>query len=232
VQGNEWCFNPSLSADGRFVVFETQALSLNPLDAVPTTAPDYDIFVRDRLCGLTQLGSVHLPNSYTGALWSQFGDLSRDGTHLVFQSQFAFVMQDTNLTGEDVYEKDLVAGSPWKDLGHGLPGSLGVPVLAGEGEWALVPQGFIGLGRVAPGLPVALVIGASELDAPFKGGVLVPAPLAVVPLVMGAGPLVLPANAPAGVPHGTSFYLQAWVSDPAGPKGFAASNGLKVTLGG
>jgi hypothetical protein len=226
-----WAFFPCLSFDGRYVGFDTPSTGLNPLDPIPSFTPDYDVFVRDRVCGLTQLVSVHQPGSSPLAYISTGGDLARDDAHVAFESEAALAANDTNLAS-DIYLNDWVADLPWKDLGAGLAGTLGTPVLEGEGDWSLAPQGFIGLGRVASGLPVLLVAGTSVLNTPLKGGLLVPAPLMLFPLVTGTGPLVLPANAPPGVPNGTSFYLQCWIADPAGPKGFAASNALGITLRG
>ena len=45
-------------------------------------------------------------------------------------------------------------------------------------------------------------------------------------LTDGGGTLILPALWPAGLPSGSSLYLQAWITDPVGPAGFAASNAL------
>jgi hypothetical protein len=72
------------------------------------------------------------------------------------------------------------------------------------------------------------VVGFSGLFAPFKGGTLVPKPdLLLGPFpTSGAGQLVLPGTWPAGLPGLLTFWFQAWIQDPAGPVGFAASNGV------
>ena len=71
----------------------------------------------------------------------------------------------------------------------------------------------------------------SAVNLPFKGGTLVPA---VDVLVAGlptspAGELSLSAAWPPGVPSGLTVWFQEWIVDAAGPKGFAASNGLAGT---
>ena len=39
----------------------------------------------------------------------------------------------------------------------------------------------------------------------------------------------LAGRVPAAMPPGYSIYFQWWIQDPAGPKGFAASNALAGT---
>lgn len=119
--------------------------------------------------------------------------------------------------------------SAFVDLGQGLAGAGGIPTLAGEG--ALQPGSSVTLsltGAMA-NAPATLVVGLSQLVAPFKGGVLVPSPhLLLGGFVTGAGgDLVLSATWPAGVPSATAILFQYWITDAAGPQGFAASNGLQ-----
>ena len=68
---------------------------------------------------------------------------------------------------------------------------------------------------------------------PFKGGTLVPDPFIIVyAFGFATGPdgeFDLSAIWPGGVPPGFSFYYQHWVTDPAGPAGFAASNAVVGT---
>lgn len=77
----------------------------------------------------------------------------------------------------------------------------------------------------------ALVAGFSVLNAPFKGGVLVPNPFAILAglPVSASGDLALAFSWPAGVPSGFTILFQHWITDPAGPVGFAASNGVRGT---
>ncbi len=117
---------------------------------------------------------------------------------------------------------------PWSDLGSGLAGAHGVPTLSGSG--ALVGDEVISLSLTAAleNSTAVLVSGLSALNAPFKGGTLVPA---LDQLFFGlptgpVGTLVIGGAFPTGLPSGTELYLQYWISDPAGPVGFAASNAL------
>lgn len=118
----------------------------------------------------------------------------------------------------------------WEDLGGGVAGAS-LPKLEGIGNLIAGTLVRLRLTNAAANAPTTLVIGLSALNAPFKGGVMVPNPDAIVfgLLTNGAGALQLSANWPAGLPAGLTSYYQHWVTDPAGPFGFAASNGLSGT---
>jgi hypothetical protein len=74
-----------------------------------------------------------------------------------------------------------------------------------------------------------LVVGLSQVAAPFKGGVLFPAPDLLLANVFGPFGL-LTVDVPDGVPAGSTFYLQVWSVDQAGPNGYSATNGLSMTV--
>ncbi len=120
----------------------------------------------------------------------------------------------------------------WTDLGQGLAGSLGVPQLIGVSLlYPHLPLTLNLLGA-APSSPTTLVVGLSQLGAPFKGGVLVPSPDLLVTglLTSSGGKLVLSTHWPGGVPAGLSLTLQAWIVDAAGPAGLSASNALRAVV--
>jgi hypothetical protein len=119
----------------------------------------------------------------------------------------------------------------WLDLGHALAGTSGAPQLAGTGNLCRSAPGTLELSSAKPAATAFLVVGFGSLWTPFKGGTLLPAPGVVVPLPLdGTGAVSVPFTFPIGVPEGTQLWFQAWIPDPAGPKGFAASNGLLATV--
>ena len=122
-------------------------------------------------------------------------------------------------------------GGNWTELGDALAGTLGEPTLSGSGDLLPLAPVSLSLGNALPGGSAWLLIGLSALNAPFKGGVLVPNPDIILgPLgLSGAGDLDLNTFWPSGVPSGFTSYYQAWIPDAAGPKGYAASNGLSAT---
>jgi hypothetical protein len=83
----------------------------------------------------------------------------------------------------------------------------------------------------APGVPAWLVVGLSELSAPFKGGTLVPEPdILWGPFgVSPGGTLEVPFTLPEPLPKSVDLYMQVWFDDPAGPAGYSASNAIVAT---
>jgi hypothetical protein len=105
-----------------------------------------------------------------------------------------------------------------------------VPVLAATGSLQAGEPVKLVLSQARPLAPAWLVVGNTALGAPFKGGVLVPAPTILFPVVVGAdGTFVLQGPFPPGTPSGFTRYFQYWISDVAGPLGFAASNAVSGT---
>jgi hypothetical protein len=105
----------------------------------------------------------------------------------------------------------------------------GVPLLSGSGV-TLAGQPISLSGTFNGTIPdVANLLIGPALLAPFKGGVLVPDPLLIVPIPVGVlGDFVLPASWPGGIPPGTALHFQSWTHELPGPLGWSASDGLKV----
>jgi hypothetical protein len=90
--GDYWFYPSAISADGRFVVFQSWAGNLIPGD----TNGALDIFVRDRSLGLTTLVSRNAEGQpgNDNSLWA---DISADGRYIVFESEADnLVTNDTN----------------------------------------------------------------------------------------------------------------------------------------
>jgi hypothetical protein len=140
---------------------------------------------------------------------------------------FFFIFDIWNVGADNVR----VSQTPvWTDVGHALAGAGGAPKLTGSGQLVGDSLLKLALSGAAASAPTTLVIGLSQIDAPFKGGVLVPQADLLASLVTSpAGALALSGSWPVGLPSGTQLWMQAWVADAGGPKGFAASNGLQAT---
>jgi glycosyltransferase involved in cell wall biosynthesis len=117
----------------------------------------------------------------------------------------------------------------WTDLGLGLAGQQGVPSLAGSGLPAGGSPITLTLSKALSSSLAHLVMGLSLLDAPFKGGILVPHPdQLVLALPTGAaGSMALTGTLPVGMPAGVDLYFQMWVEDGTAVHGLSASNGLR-----
>jgi len=91
-QGFSQSFTHSISADGRYVAFQSNATNLVPVDT--NGAPD--VFVRDRLTGTTERVSVAGGGSQ-GNGYSQQASISADGRYVAFNSDATnLVAGDTN----------------------------------------------------------------------------------------------------------------------------------------
>ena len=95
-QGNDDSYNPSISADGRSVAFQSDASNLVANDTNGTS----DIFVRDRQAGTTRRVSI----SSTGTQGNNNSDapsISADGRYVAFPSDATnLVANDTNGTSD------------------------------------------------------------------------------------------------------------------------------------
>jgi hypothetical protein len=120
--------------------------------------------------------------------------------------------------------------SRWNNLGHAL-GGASTPYLVGFGSWT--PGLELGV-RVTGTRPLSfgfLFVGTVELDAQFKGGVMVPYPLLGFGLTTDAsGSLTAPSLLPLGTPSQVVLFLQAWFVDVSGPYGFSATNAVSGTV--
>lgn len=118
--------------------------------------------------------------------------------------------------------------SPLTNLGFALAGTT-EPQLMGDGQLVAGTPVEIRISNCVPFSFATLIFGLGPPAlAPFLGGVLVPPPTFLFPgLPTGfAGEMVLPAIWPPGIPAGTPLFFQAWIPDPLGPAGFAATDAI------
>ncbi len=82
TQGNQHSLYPSISADGRFVMFVSWATNLVPGD----TNGIEDVFVRDRQNQTTECVSVASGPLQWDTFWNAYGTISADGRYVAFQT--------------------------------------------------------------------------------------------------------------------------------------------------
>lgn len=171
---------------------------------------------------------------YNGVELVDLNDLLPAGVNaLLIEAQE--INENGDIAGSAVVNGELrgfllsVNDGPWTDLGLGLAGVTGVPVLEGTGTLAGGTMVSLDLSNGAPSANSWFVAGFTRIDAPFKQGVLVPAlDLLVGPVPLdGAGAGSLSFTWPTGAPSGVSLFVQTWVPDAAGPAGWSASNGIE-----
>jgi Tol biopolymer transport system component len=92
TQGNDWSEHPSISADGRYVAFSSQASNLVTEDINGSS----DVFAHDRQTGVTVRVSV-ASDGTQGNRYSEYSSISADGRNVAFNSLATnLVSGDTN----------------------------------------------------------------------------------------------------------------------------------------
>lgn len=105
VQGNRNSWLPSISGDGRYVVFVSDATNLVPSD----TNSEKDVFLHDRQTGETTRVSVS-SSGVEGNRSSWEADISANGQYVAFSSLATnFIAPDTNVN-HDIFVRDLATG--------------------------------------------------------------------------------------------------------------------------
>lgn len=106
AEANGWSESPALSADGRYVVFASDASNLVTGD----NNNRRDIFLHDRQTGATTLLSVRL----AGASWSEdahIPDISADGRWVAFTSPANDLVPGDSDDGDDIFLVDTSTGA-------------------------------------------------------------------------------------------------------------------------
>jgi len=129
-------FSPSISADGRYVAFSSQAEDLVEDDANGFE----DVFVYDRQTGETVIASVS--SAEEPAVGNSFSpSISADGERLIFQSDAPnLTADDADGPTTDLFSRDLVLGRTFLQSLTWLDQETAEPVrawrLADDGTWA------------------------------------------------------------------------------------------------
>ena len=106
LEVNHPCLEPSMSASGRFVAFESISTTLVPGD----TNGAHDIFVRDRLLRTTKRVSVSGTGVEANAD-SHDADIDASGQYVVFTSAASNLVQGDNNGRTDVFVRDTATGT-------------------------------------------------------------------------------------------------------------------------
>ncbi len=158
------------------------------------------------------------PGDFLGA------DLAFDGTSvLAGMKDFPF----------DVYAFTAPIAPPmWVPLAAGSPGASGVPWIDVAGTLFPGELVRVTVNGARPFAPSFLVVGASLLGAPFKGGVLVPQPDLILDAQAtdGDGTASVIAPWPPGLPPLFTAAFQYWIVDDTGSAGFTSTQGLLGTV--
>jgi Tol biopolymer transport system component len=134
--GRSWSASRPVSADGRFVVFVSEAENLAPNDDNGVS----DVFVRDLETGVTALVSVNLEETGSGERASATPSISADGRKVAFASYANDLVSSDGNDREDVFVCDWMAGTTVlasvSTNGNGtIPRVQTQPVLSPDGRY-------------------------------------------------------------------------------------------------
>ncbi len=135
AQGNGDSGGPSISSDGRYVAFYSNSINLVPGD----TNGVFDIFVRDRQSGTTEIVSISTAGVQADSL-SQRCTISADGRFVAFASYAStLVPGDTNSSG-DIFVRDRQSGTTERVSvsSGGVQGNMGgdsTPSISADGRF-------------------------------------------------------------------------------------------------
>ncbi|HYC22051.1 MAG TPA: DUF4215 domain-containing protein, partial [Candidatus Bathyarchaeia archaeon] len=136
VQANDDCLNPAMSADGRFVAFESRATNLIAND----TNGVLDVFVHDRTTGVTERVSVDSGGVERSAI-SRNAAISDDGRYVAFDG--------TNPNRTDVYVHDRTTGATAlmsaTSTGGSGNGNSGLAAISSDGRYVAFQSGATNL---------------------------------------------------------------------------------------
>jgi Tol biopolymer transport system component len=136
--GNGYSSNPSLSADGRYVAFESTA---NNLVSLPTnTVTMWNVYVRDVLAGTTLLVSANAEGTSTGNSSSRNPVISADGRYIAFESTATNLIANTTNAFSKIFRYDLQSKTLLQVSGHEdsdltIRWNVGNPVISSDGRW-------------------------------------------------------------------------------------------------
>jgi Tol biopolymer transport system component len=139
VQAGGYVPNPSISADGRYVAFDSDVANLVPGDTNGLS----DIFVRDRTAGVTYLVSKNSAGDQ-GNTYSVYPSVSADGRYVAFMSGATnLVYADTNGVA-DIFVRDRQTGTTTRVSRNsaGVEGNDGSfsPSISGDGRYVAFPS--------------------------------------------------------------------------------------------
>jgi Tol biopolymer transport system component len=217
-----------LSADGRFAAFTSSASDLVTND----TNYHYDVFVRDRVAGVTERASVDSAGAQ-GDRGSVGGSLSSSGEQVAFFTDATnLVTSDTN-RASDAMVRDR-CDALWLNYGTGFSGTHGIPDFTAQTDPVFGSMLTLDLSNSYGVTTTGVVlIGFARMDiATPRGGDLLVVPAFTIFLSIPVSGALITGT----VPSDPSFFefaidLQGLEIDLGAAKGVSFTRGLELILG-
>ncbi|MBZ0294078.1 MAG: CSLREA domain-containing protein, partial [Anaerolineae bacterium] len=172
---NSSSFRPTISADGRYVAFQSMATSFGS-----GISGSYNIWVKDLVTNqLTQLSLA--PDGGQAGGSSEYPSMSDDGRYVVYQSTSPALVYGDNNNERDVFLRDVVAGTTlrlsFSIEGGNTNGFSGSPVISSDGNFVafrsaasnIIPNDtttedifLVNLAALPPAVPLNLSVTANS----------------------------------------------------------------------
>ena len=156
ANGHSTTRNNALSADGRFVVFESMANNLVPQDTNGVS----DVFVRDLQLGTNRLVSINRFGTGSAHGISRNVSISANGRYAVYMSRADDLTPNDTNGLEDVFVRDLQAGTTRlvsvSTNGVSANGASSASAISADGRWVAFQSTAtdLAVGQPGSGLPV------------------------------------------------------------------------------
>ncbi len=142
---------------------------------------------------------------------------------------------DSPFVDDDEFYGEMFAGpgpAVWNNLGYGLEGVSGDPLLFGQGPLTDGSSGALVLANAAALAPAVLAVSLSGTELPVLCATLVPWPPLLIQsaVTSSAGEIAVSWGAWSSALSGASLYCQWGILDPAAGCGLSTSNALRADI--
>jgi Tol biopolymer transport system component len=129
--GDEWSYQPAISADGGVITFTSLSDNL-----VPGAGPGANVYAYDRSLAAISLVS-QTPAGEAADGWSEWPSISADGRYVVFMSLASNLLEEAIPQSDPgIYVRDLLLGATQRlPLPAGSPGWPYRPTISADGRW-------------------------------------------------------------------------------------------------
>jgi hypothetical protein len=219
----------AVSTDGRFVAFASAGELVGDDSGAFT-----DVFVRDRLTGITSRASVASAGGEADGA-SGMAAMTADGRVVAFSSDATDLVANDANGATDVFVRVRPwVDAAWSNYGAGFPGTAGVPAFTSRSPPLLGTSVTLDLeNSYGAGTVALLFIGFGRTTiASSWGGELLVVPAIATLVALPPTSISLTGDLPADESLlGATIDLQAFESDSGAAEGVSSTPGLELVLG-
>jgi large repetitive protein len=134
VEADDWSLEPSISADGRYVVYRSYATNLIDGDPVVVSDSSY-YYIRDMVTNTT----TRITNAAGEPILGNYLNISANGQYVVFESAMGNLIPEDFNNSTDVFVYEIQTGQIERvsvaSTGEEVFGGSSFPFISGDGNW-------------------------------------------------------------------------------------------------